>query len=108
MWKFTKDRDFSTNSAYQSIITDVGMKNTFKGAWLWKLDTIPKIRSFFWLCMHDSVPVREVLAGRGIRCNSLCPVCGMQSESINHLLRVCQFALYFWSKLQAPNANLSS
>ena len=108
MWKFTKDRDFSTNSAYQSIITDFGMKNTFKGAWLWKLDTIPKIRSFFRLCMHDSVPVREVLAGRGIPCNSLCPVCGMQSESINHLLRVCQFALYFWSKLQAPNANLSS
>ena len=108
MWKFTNDRDFSTNSAYQSIITDVGMKNTFKGAWLWKLDTIPKIISFFWLCMHDSVPVREVLVGRGIPCNSLCPVCGMQSESINHLLRECQFALYFWSKLWAPNTNLSS
>ena len=108
MWKFTKDGDFSTNSAYQNIITDVGMENTFKGAWLWKLDTFPKIRSFFWLCMHDSVPVREVLVGRGIPCNSLCPVCGMQSESINHLLRECQFALYFWSKFRAPNANLSS
>ena len=69
---------------------------------------LPKIRSFFWLCMHDSVPVKEVLAGRGIPCNTLCPVCGMQSESINHLLRECQFALYFWSRLRAPNTNLSS
>ena len=108
MWKCTKDGVFSTNSAYQLVISNRGIENTFKGAWIWKLDTLPKIRSFFWLCMHDSVPVKEVLAGRGIPCNTLCPVCGMQSESINHLLRECQFALYFWSRLRAPNTNLSS
>nr|POE44776.1 hypothetical protein CFP56_77279 [Quercus suber] len=66
MWKFTKDGDFSTNSAYQSILKDVGVENIFKGAWIWKLDTIPKIMSFLWLCMHNSAPVREVLASRGI------------------------------------------
>ena len=75
MWKFAKDGDFSTNSAYQSILTDFSVVNTFKGAWIWKLDTIPKIRSLFWLCMHNSAPVREVLASHGITCNTLCPVC---------------------------------
>ena len=74
MWKFTKDGDFSTNSAYQSILTDFSVENTFKGAWIWKLDTIPKTRSFFWLCMHNSALVREVLASHGITCNTLCPV----------------------------------
>ena len=61
MWKFTKDGDFSTNSAYQSILTDFGVENTFKGAWIWKLDTIPKIRSLFWLSMHNSAPVISII-----------------------------------------------
>ena len=47
MWKFTKDGDFSTNSAYLSIKTDIGVENTFKGAWIWKLETLPKIMSYF-------------------------------------------------------------
>ena len=52
MWKFTKDSDFSTNSAYQNIITDVGMENTFKGAWLWKLETFPRLEAFSgYACM---------------------------------------------------------
>ena len=75
MWKFTKDGDFSTNSAYLSIKAEMGVENTFKGAWIWKLDTIPKITSYLWLCMHTSAPVREVLAGGGINCNPLCPIC---------------------------------
>ena len=63
MWKFMKDDDFSTNSAYLSSKAEMGVENTFKGAWIWKLDTIPKIASYLWLCMHTSAPVREVLVG---------------------------------------------
>ena len=55
--------------------------------------------------MHNSAPVREVLASRGITWNTLCPVCKKQSESINHLLRECSFALHFWSKMQTPRIN---
>ena len=75
MWKFTKDGDFSTNSAYLSIKVDTREENTFKGTWIWKLETLPKIISYFWLCMHNSVPMREVLAVRGINCNPLCLIC---------------------------------
>ena len=42
MWKFTKDGDFSTNSAYLSIKVDTREENTFKGTWIWKLETLPK------------------------------------------------------------------
>lgn len=55
---------FSTNLAYLSLKADTGVENTFKGAWIWKLDSIPKIKNFFWLCMHNSAPVRGVLANR--------------------------------------------
>ena len=92
MWKFTKDGEFSTNSAYIHIKTETGEVNRFKGAWIWKLDTLPKIISFLWLCMHNSVPVREVLVGKGINCNILCPICKNQDETLVHLLRDCLFA----------------
>ena len=103
MWKFTKDDNFSTNSAYLSIKVEMGVENTFKGAWVWKLDTIPKIMSYLWLCMHNSALVRDVLAGRGINCNPLCPICRQQGESIDHLLRECVFAHQFWLKIRSPN-----
>ena len=103
MWKFTKDGNFSTNSAYLSIKVEMGVENTFKGAWVWKLDTIPKIMSYLWLCMHNSALVRDVLAGRGINCNPLCPICRQQGESIDHLLRECVFARQFWLKIRSPN-----
>nr|POE68772.1 hypothetical protein CFP56_53914 [Quercus suber] len=80
MWKFTKDGNFSTNSAYLSIKADTGMENTFKGARIWNLYTLPKIMSYFRLCMHNSAPVREVLAGRGINCNPLYPICKNQGK----------------------------
>ncbi|XP_075645570.1 uncharacterized protein LOC142616645 [Castanea sativa] len=66
--KFTKDGDFSTNSVYLSNKADTGVENTFKSAWIWKLDSIPKIKNIFWLCMHNSAPVRGVLASRATVC----------------------------------------
>ena len=73
LWKFTKDGDFYSNSAYVSILADSSEINTFKGAWIWKVDSLPKIISFLWLCMHKSVPVRNVLADRSIVCSRLLP-----------------------------------
>ena len=99
LWKFTKDGEFSTNSAYKKIISNPGETNSFQRAWIWKVVSLPKIISFLWLCMHKSVPVRDVLADRGMGCNRLCLVCKNQTESIDHLLRDCVFACAFWSKM---------
>lgn len=103
MWKYTKDGEFSTNSAYHSIKANSVMENNFKGAWIWKLDTLPKIISYFWLCMHNSAPIREILAGRGIKCSPICLICKNQSESLDHLLRDCVFARQFWEKIRTPH-----
>ena len=32
LWKYTKDGDFSTNSAYLSIVSELGETSTFNGA----------------------------------------------------------------------------
>nr|POE85882.1 hypothetical protein CFP56_18229 [Quercus suber] len=71
MWKHTLDGEFSTKSAYHLAIKGENSSPVFKGAWIWKLDILPKITTFLWLCLHNSIPVREVLASRGITCESL-------------------------------------
>ena len=95
LWKHTKDGEFTVNSAYLQIIGDAGDGNTFRGNWVWKMDTYPKIVSFLWLCLHNSIPIREVLAARGINCSKLCPICREQDELLAHWLRVCSFARQF-------------
>ncbi|XP_030940193.1 aspartate aminotransferase, cytoplasmic isozyme 2-like [Quercus lobata] len=66
IWSLTKDGEFSTASAYKLASKDDGETDSFIGDWVWKLDTLPRIQSFFWLCHHRSIPVREMLAIRGL------------------------------------------
>ena len=72
------------------------------------MDILPKIINFLWLCFHNSVPVRDVLANRGISSSNACLVCGCQGETIIHSLRECEFARFCWSKIQLPHAVKSS
>ena len=58
--------------------------------------------------MHGSIPVRDVLASRGINCDRVCPVCKCQDETIEHLLWDCGIAQEFWKKLEVPPSLVSS
>lgn len=108
LWKYSKDGDFSTKSAYQ--LTNQGeiLDTQFHGKWIWKLDILPKITNFLWLCMHGSIPVKDVLASSGINCDRVCPLCKCQDETILHLLRDYGVAREFWRKLEVPPSLVSS
>lgn len=75
---------------------------TFTGNWIWKLDIWPKIISFLWLCHHDSVLVKQVIANRGINCDPSYPICKSQNESISHMLRECPFVISLWERVGVP------
>ena len=102
MWKHTLDGEFSNKSAYLLSFKGENSSPVFKGAWIWKLDILPKITTFLWLCLHNSIPVKEVLASRGIMCDKICPLCKSQEETILHLLRDCELARDCWRKLEVP------
>ena len=104
MWRFTRDGDFSTKSTYLRCIEDDSSETSFKGQWIWKLDILPKIIMFLWLCLHTSVHVKSVLAARGIDCDGKCPVCKRHDETITHLLRDCELACKYWSCVEVPPA----
>ena len=98
MWKYSKDGDFSTNSAYQLANKDNTTRNQFQGHWLWKFDILPKIISYLYLRVHGSIPVKSVLVARGINYDKTCPMCNRHEETIVHLLRDCEVARDLWCK----------
>ena len=108
MWKYSKYGDFSTNLAYQLANEDSATKNQFQGQWLWKLDVLPKILSFLWLCVHGSIPVKSVLAARGINSGKTCPLCTRHEETIIHPLQDCEVAHDLWYKLGVPASHINS
>ena len=86
IWAFSKDGLFSHKSAY---LLAKGLNplnpNTLSLDWFWKIETLPRIQFFIWLCFHNSVPTGEVLGSRGLSLNPICFLCLHNNESIDHL-----------------------
>ena len=75
MWKLSPDGEFSMASAsYLLAIAELPKPPSFMDYWIWRVDTLPKIKHFFWLCNHGTVPMRHVIKARGINCNGICPL----------------------------------
>lgn len=82
---------------------DVNFSLTFASSWIWKVKAPQKIIIFLWLCSYNSILVREVLGSRGFTLDKACPLCHSHMETINHLLRECQFLVSFWNQLGLPS-----
>jgi hypothetical protein len=108
-WLDSPNGEFNFKSAYQLESNSCGQPSHFAGGkWLWKVFSLPKVKYFIWLCLHNSLSVREVLATRGLNITPLCPRCGTHAESILHLLRDCRDSCAFWQKIGIPTSYISS
>ena len=107
MWAFSKDGSFSLNLAYL-LAKGLNPLNpmTTLGQWVWKSSTTPRIKYFLWLCVHRSIPTREVLSSRGFNLNISCELCGLASKSILHTLRDCERARSVWNDLGIEDTNM--
>ena len=102
IWKGSLDGDFSLAYAYKLARPESLDAQTFQGNWIWKLDTLPKIKHFLWLCFHNSIPIKKVLESGGIIHDACYPLCRNHEESILHTLRFCPVAMNFWQKFRTP------
>lgn len=63
---------------------------------------------FWWKAIHNGLPVIENLNKRGCRSSDLCPVCGEEIETLDHMMIWCRVASEIWSiSLQQENNQLS-
>ena len=98
--------DFDLKSAYAMAIDCKVGDGKFTGTWVWKLKTLPRIKTFIWQCLHHSIGVGVCLVQRCLSENEVCPLCNNEAESILHRLRDCPFARNIWHCLGiSPTSN---
>ena len=104
LWAYSKNGSFSLNSAY---LLARGLNplnlDTISMSCVWKTIAPLRIQFCLWLCMHNILPIGEVLGSRCLNLNLTCPLCSKETESIKHLLRSCEFAQAFRQKLNDPH-----
>ena len=82
IWAATSNGEFNLTSAYKLATIQSDFVPPFNGRWNWKLNLLPKIQTFIWMCLHKSIATRECLAKRGLQVNPLCPLCtNVQNQS---------------------------
>ncbi|BFG15190.1 hypothetical protein CerSpe_014650 [Prunus speciosa] len=63
---------------------------------IWHSKTLPKIRHFLWRAVRNSVATKANLASRRIPCSSICPICEVNSETVEHALLTCPWVVGVW------------
>ncbi|XP_050242423.1 uncharacterized protein LOC126691393 [Quercus robur] len=103
-WAGNPRGTFDLRSAYSIATADVDTP-LFSSGWIWKLETLPKIKTFLWMCHHNSIGVRSCLAKRGVTIEDLCPICKRVPESIIHATRDCEWVKGIWMQLGVSASN---
>ncbi|KAK7852577.1 hypothetical protein CFP56_038538 [Quercus suber] len=82
-WFSTSNGYFKLKQAYR--LANWGDNNMvrqqFKGDWVWKVVTFPKIKCFLWQCCHQSIPVSRPREEKPIgECTTLLGLVGLWAE----------------------------
>ena len=95
---------FDLKSAY-SLAKEADSMQPFNTSWIWKSETLPKIKTFLWRCVRNSIGVKYCLAKRGMVVDEGCPICQREPETILHALRDCQKAKQVWIQFGVKQTN---
>ena len=74
-----------------------GSNDVSSAVWekLWKLDCPNKVKHFLWRLTHNSHPLRCNLARRGMKIDTIFPIC-RKDEDGGHLFFKCKYAKTVW------------
>ena len=98
-WSISPKREFHLKDTYRIANAKESKLELqpFSGVWVWKIPSLPRIKRFLWQCCHQSIPVRALLAERGMNISPICPMCNAAPETISHAFRNCLKAQSFWN-----------
>lgn len=107
VWKHQCTGIYTVKTGYE-LAMSVNMTNVINGqlqlpslnplkAQVWKCKAPTKIRVFMWKALSGALSVFDALTSRGMRCEPVCQICGLDGESINHILFSCTLARKVWA-----------
>jgi len=110
-WHYDSMGKFSVKSAYKLAVqirdqesgSDASSSSSVQGSvgafpWqkIWHLKLPNKVNMFIWRMAHNSLPVRRNLARRGVKLDTICPVCQRLDEDCSHIFFKCKGVRACW------------
>ena len=106
IWPFTKNGEYTVRSGYHK--AKEGQKEgknspssshlVDEKVWkiVWKSNLPSKIQNFLWRICSKAVLVGELLWKKRVLKSSVCALCGKESETVEHMLLVCEWTRGVW------------
>jgi hypothetical protein len=110
-WAFEKHGMYTVRSAYH-LLSNAAMERRHNGPtssaghdlpmWkqCWQLNTLPKIKHFWWRVLHGYIPTMGILKRRHIEESGTCVFCGHPDESIFHAIISCPCVIGAWKAIK--------
>lgn len=73
-WSESPQGKFELKSAYK-LVESFESDSNFAVMWIWRADTLPRIRFFLWQCVHNNIKVKVCLVRIGVIEVDKCPIC---------------------------------
>lgn len=108
IWLHTKNGEYSVRSGYH-VARELSRQESNKGessradygglVWrhLWKLHLPNKIKVFGWRACQNALPTRENLVRCKVVKDGCCQICGLETESVAHVLWQCGVVQDIWA-----------
>ena len=103
-WRSNPRGVFYLRSVY-SLVNGAAQDSSFSAKWIWKANTLPRIKTFMWQCAHNSIGVKGCLSRRGMGVDDKCPICQEGVETVMHALRDCSWVRSIWRHLGVLPSN---
>ena len=111
-WNHSRSGEYSANTGYWLAESEARKDAYVSGKILPSLNgikhcilslkTVPKIKIFLWKVISGAIPVADHLIERGMKVDTRCQTCGMEGESMNHVLFTCTIARQSWVLCNYP------
>lgn len=106
IWPFDKFRLYPIKSGYKVLISKArpGVKEVGSSfsphpkfwSLIWSIHSLPKACLLLWSRISEAIPVMFSLWHKNCAPTPMCPVCGVEPETIEKLLLLCPWVLEVW------------
>lgn len=96
---YPKSRGIKLSAMIYSHFNQTRSMDEYWQGWskVWKLRVAPRVKHFLWLMFHDAVITQEYLYRLNLGPQTLCCLCNLHAETIEHLFHSCVKAQEIWS-----------
>lgn len=102
-WVHSSSGQYTVRSGYQqwqlNHFRSGGIRQSNGWDMIWHLNVPHKIKIFLWRFARNTIPVRNLLRGKGIRAPVACAMCVGDVEHMLHLFLDCRFAAACWKRI---------